>query len=128
MLGRLKFHRLWIWYGLYLVVDNIFCQRLASVSLEYIGSVGSVGQITIFPPLSAGLVTMSSWFWSCWSASILSSVDMLFVLGIGCLYRLVMSVSTCLKYFWRGEYEWIPFRFNLENWNSFVMFKLKMIL
>ena len=26
--------------------------------------------------------------------------------GVGCLYKLVMSVSTCLKYFWRGGYEY----------------------
>ena len=32
----------------------------------------------------------------------MSSADMLFVFGIGCLYRLVMSVSTYLKYFFGG--------------------------
>ena len=26
--------------------------------------------------------------------------------GVGCVYKLVMSVSTCLKYFWRRGYEY----------------------
>ena len=34
----------------------------------------------------------------------MSSVDMLFVFGVG-WFKLVMFVSACLKYLWRGGYE-----------------------
>ena len=78
MLRRLKFHRLWIWYDLHFVVGSIFLsESCLCASWIY----WSVGQITILSPLSAGVITMSLWFWSCWSASI-SFMDMLFVFGV----------------------------------------------
>ena len=53
----------------------------------------SIGQITILPPLSAGLTTKS--FIALLSPSaVMSSGVILFVLGVGCLYNLVISVST----------------------------------
>ena len=45
--------------------------------------------MTILPPLSAGLTTKSF-------------IALIFPSGVGCLYNLVMSVSTLLKYFVRG--------------------------
>ena len=47
----------------------------------------SIGQITILPPLSAGLTTKSP-------SAVMSSGVILFVLGVGCLYNLVISGST----------------------------------
>ena len=71
MLGRLKFHRLWIWYGLYLLVDNIFCRELPLCLL-------------VNGP-NHNFSTRVNWFdyvLVVWSAS-MSSVDMLFVFGTG---------------------------------------------
>ena len=46
--------------------------------------------------------TFVSWFDLISPSAVMSSGVILFVLGVGCLYNLVISVSTLLKYFVRG--------------------------
>ena len=75
--------------GLLLIVFDV---RKLSASFRYC----LIGQVAILPPLSAGLTTKSFIALIC-SSVVMSSGVILFVLGVGCLYNLVMSVSTFLK-------------------------------